>query len=120
MKEVWLEPKMIEIRAQWRESIFAKSLKGKLKLPLKGRLSDAEAHLESTDWEQRKSEFALYDSQQQLEYQKEELLLASQWADQAQKGRIDLCRELELRNRIHYESQVRNESRNRRITKNLR
>ena len=70
------------------------------------RLSDAEAHLDSRDWERRKSELALYESQQQLESQKRESPQASQWADQAQRERINLCGDLEMRSRIHYENQV--------------
>ena len=38
---------------------------------------------------------------------KKELLQVSQWADQAQRERISLCGELEMRNRNHYENQVR-------------
>ena len=70
------------------------------------RLSDAEAHLDSRDWERRKSELVLYESQQQLESQKGESPQASQWADQAQRERVNLCGELEMRKRIRYENQV--------------
>ena len=58
-------------------------------------LSDAEAHFDSRDWEQGKSEFALYECQQQLESERRELFEASQWADQAQRERINSCGELE-------------------------
>ena len=55
-------------------------------------MSDAEAHRESRDWEQRKSEFAKHESHQQLESQKKEFIQAGQWADQAQRERINLWR----------------------------
>ena len=42
-----------------------------------------------------------------LNLKKRELLQASQWADQAQRERINLCGELELRNRIYFENKVR-------------
>ena len=71
------------------------------------RLSDAEAHFQSRDWERRKSGFPLYEGQQQLESQKMELLAASQWVDQTPGERIHWCGELELKNRIYHENQVR-------------
>ena len=72
------------------------------------RLSDADAHLESREWEEReKPEFALYETHQQLESQKKELLQASQWADQAQRERMNLCGETEMRNRLRHESQLK-------------
>ena len=58
-------------------------------------------------WELRKSEFALCETRQQHESQRRELLQASQWADQAQRERMNLCGELERRNRLHHESQVK-------------
>ena len=43
----------------------------------------------------------------------------SQWADQAQRERINVRGELEMRNRLRDASQVRTNQKNRRITKNL-
>ena len=37
LKEACSERKLIEIRAQWKDPIFAKALKGKLKSPFKER-----------------------------------------------------------------------------------
>ena len=49
------------------------------------------------------------ETHQQLESQRRELLQAIQWADQAQRERerINLCGELEMRNRLRYERQVK-------------
>ena len=41
------------------------------------------------------------ETHQQLDSQRGELLQASQLADQAQRERINLCGELEMRNRFH-------------------
>ena len=71
------------------------------------RLSDGEANLEIRRWEHRKSEFGLYETHRKLESLRMELHLANQWADQAQREKINLCGELIMRNRLQYECQVR-------------
>ena len=68
------------------------------------RLSDAEAHLQSREWEQIESEFATISN---LHLRGGKLLQASQWTDQAQRERINSCGELEMRNRLRCESQMR-------------
>ena len=50
------------------------------------------------------SEFAPYESQRELESQRHQWRQASQWADQAQRDRISLCGELELKNRLYQEN----------------
>ena len=62
----------------------------------------------STTWrskilERRNSEYALVEPQRELESQRQQLLEANQWADQAQRERRHLCSELEMKNRLHQE-----------------
>ena len=64
------------------------------------RISDAEADLEIRRWEQGESEFALYKTHQKLESRRMEQHQTNQWADQAQREKINLCGELEKRNRL--------------------
>ena len=47
--------------------------------------------------ERRNSEYALLESQRELESQRQQLLIANHWADQAQRERIHSCRESEMR-----------------------
>ena len=54
-------------------------------------------------WEKRRSDFALYGTNGELESQRLELNLMNRWADQAQKVRIILHGELEKRNRLFQE-----------------
>ena len=61
----------------------------------------------STILERRNSEYALFESQRELESQRLQLLEANQWADQAQRERIHLCSEVEMKNRLHQESNAR-------------
>ena len=60
-----------------------------------------EYDLEIQNLERRNSEYALIESRRELESQRRQLLEANQWADQAQRERIHLCSELELKNRLH-------------------
>ena len=55
-----------------------------------------EYNLEIQNLERRNSEYALFESQRELESQKQQLLMANLWADQAQRERIRLCSELEM------------------------
>ena len=52
----------------------------------------------------KNSENALYESQRELEFQRLQLQQASQWADHAQRERINLHGESERKNRLHQES----------------
>ena len=57
--------------------------------------------MEIQNLERRNSEFALSESQRELESQRRPLLEANQWADQAELERIHLCSELKMKNRLH-------------------
>ena len=58
------------------------------------QLSDAEADTETRKWEKRSSDMAPNEANRELECQRLELYQAHQWADQAQKERINLCGDL--------------------------
>ena len=62
-----------------------------------------EHDLEIHNLERRNSEYALIESRRELESQRRQLLESNQWADQAQRERIHLCSELEMKNRLHQE-----------------
>ena len=73
------------------------------------RLSEAETDMEIRIWEQRNSEMALYETNRELESHRLELHQANQCGDQAQREKeINLCGELETRNRFFQESRARN------------
>ena len=55
------------------------------------RLSEADADMETRKWEKRSSDMALCETNRELESQRVELFQAYQWADQAQRERINLC-----------------------------
>ena len=57
--------------------------------------------------ERRTSEYALFESQRELESPRLQLFEDIHWADQAQRERILLCSELEMKNRLHQESCAR-------------
>ena len=59
------------------------------------------------EWEKRRSDLALYETNRELESQRLELNQSNTWADQAQRERISLHGELELRNRLFQESRAR-------------
>ena len=63
--------------------------------------------LEIQNLERRNSEYALIESRRELESQRRQLLETNQWADQAQRERILLCSELEMKNRLHRECYAR-------------
>ena len=50
--------------------------------------------------EKRSSDMALFETNRELESQRLELYQGHQWADQAQRERINSCGELEMRNRL--------------------
>ena len=66
-----------------------------------------EYYMEIQNLERRNSEYALIESQRELEPQRLQLLKANQWADQAQRERIHLCGELDMNNCLHQESYAR-------------
>ena len=51
-------------------------------------------------WENRNSDIVLYEVTQEFESQPLQLQQANHWADQAQRDKISLYGELELRNRL--------------------
>ena len=59
-------------------------------------------------WEQRNPDIAIYKYNRELESQRLELYQANLWADQAQRENINLCGELEMKNRLFQESRARN------------
>ena len=63
------------------------------------RLSEVEADVEVRRWEQKSPEMALYETDGELESHRLKLHQANQCADQAQREKINLCGELEMRNR---------------------
>ena len=63
-----------------------------------------EHHMEILILERRNSEYALIESQRELQSERRQLLEANQWADQDQRERIHLCSELKMKKRLHQES----------------
>ena len=59
--------------------------------------------MEMEEWETRNSEFALYESQRELESSRLQVRQASVWEDQSQRESIGFCGELVLRNRLYQE-----------------
>ena len=72
------------------------------------RLSEAESDMEIRKWEERSSDMALHETNRELESERLDLYQAHQWADQAQREKINLCDQLEMRNRLFNESRARN------------
>ena len=66
-----------------------------------------ENKMEIQNLKRRSSEYALFESQRELEPQRRQSLKANQWADQAQRERIQLCSELEMKDHLHQESYAR-------------
>ena len=62
-----------------------------------------EYDLEIQNSERRNSEYASNESRRELESQRRQILEASQWAAHAQRERIHLCSELEMKNRLYQE-----------------
>ena len=97
------------IRCKRREKL----VKAKLKSPLKKKRKLGEGYLMlklilKTEIGNRENP-AFFETHRELDYQNMELLQASQWADAAPRERegINLCGEMEMRNRLRYESHVR-------------
>ena len=66
-----------------------------------------EYDLEIQNLERRNSENVLIESRRELESQRRQLLESNQWADQAQREKIHLCSELEMKSRLHQECYAR-------------
>ena len=62
------------------------------------KMSEAEADMDKRNWEQRNSYIYLCETNGELKSQRLELYQANQWAAQAQREKIDVCGELEMRN----------------------
>ena len=75
--------------------------------PVQRKLYSTEYNMETQNLEQRNSKNALLESQRELEFQRRQLPKANQWADQAQRQRIHLCSELEIKNRLHQKCYAR-------------
>ena len=69
------------------------------------RLYEAEADVEVKHWKKRNSDIALRETNQKFETLRLQLQQATQWADQAQRPKMSLYGELELRNRLFQEGQ---------------
>ena len=66
-----------------------------------GKLSEAQVEMDRKSRERRNSDFALYETNQQLESQRLKFYQANQWADQAQNENSRLFGELSMENRIY-------------------
>ena len=71
------------------------------------KLYEAEAEVEARNMEKRKSDIALQEIHQEFESQRVQLHQACRWADQAQRDKISLYGELELRNRLFQENHAK-------------
>ena len=60
--------------------------------------------METQNLKRRNSEYALIESQRELESKNRQLLEVSQWAEQAPRERIHLGSELEMKDHPHQES----------------
>ena len=90
-----------------------KILERKAELTVRGeklaqqRLYEAEADVEVKHWEKRNSGITVYEINQEFESQRLQLQQANQWADQAQRDKISLYGEQEMRNRLFREHQAK-------------
>ena len=66
-----------------------------------------EYDLEIQNSERRNSEYALFESQREIESQRRQLLEANQWADQAQGQRIHMWSRLVMKDHLHKECYAR-------------
>ena len=92
---------------RWKES--PKIIERKVDSAVRGEMMalEAEAEVDARNWETRNSDFAFQDINQEKESQRFQLPQASRWADQAQRDKISLYGELELRNRLFQENHAR-------------
>ena len=66
-----------------------------------------EADVEVKHWDKRNSHKALHEANQEFESQRFQPHQGSRWADHAQRDKISLYGELELRNRLYQEDHAR-------------
>ena len=71
------------------------------------KLHEAEAEAEAGNWEKRRQDIAFQEINQEFESQRFQQHQASRWADQAQRDKISLYGELELRNKLFQENHAR-------------
>ena len=71
------------------------------------KLYEAETEVEARNWEKRNSDIAFQEINQEFEPQRFQQHQASRWADQAQRDKISLYGEFELRNRLFQENHAR-------------
>ena len=62
--------------------------------------------VEVKHWEERNSDIALHESNQEYESQRLQQQQANQWADQAHRDKTSFYEELEMRNRLFRENQA--------------
>ena len=67
------------------------------------KLYEAAAEVEARNWEKKNSDLAYQEINSEFESQRYELHQANRWADQAQRDKINLNGELELRNGLFQE-----------------
>ena len=90
-----------------------KIFEGKVDLAVRGervtqqKLYEADTEVEAKNWETRNSETAFREINQEFESQRFQPHQASRWADQAQRDKNSLYRELVLRNRFFQEDHAR-------------
>ena len=96
-----------------RQRISTKSLYAKAELAVRGegmaqqRLYEAEADVEVQHWEKRNTDFAFQEINQEFESQRFQLHQASRWADWAQRDKISLYGEFEIKSRLYRENQAK-------------
>ena len=71
------------------------------------KLYSTEYNMEIQKLDRRNSEYASFESQRELGSQKQQFLMVNQWSDQAQRERIHLCSDLEMKIRNHRECYAR-------------
>ena len=64
---------------------------------VQNKLYSTEYNMEIQNSERRNSECALFESQRELESQRQQLLMANHWADHAECESIHLCSDLEMK-----------------------
>ena len=75
----WLSKKCMKLRQKWRPNI----------------------------WEKKNSDVAFHEINQEFESQRQQPQQANQWADQAQREKISLCRDFEILNRLCRENRAK-------------
>ena len=88
----------------WNEELNKPFL---VKIPLRENFTRLSTTWRSKILERRNSEYALFESQRELESQRLQLLEDNQWAEQAQRERTHLCVELVMKDHLHQESYSR-------------